>query len=129
MRNHRLIAIALVAFVAVGSCAATEMIFRGKTTTEWIAALSSDNLELQISAAWSLGEIGEHAVAAVPALIAATGDMNPAVRHNSIEALGKIGPGAVGAVPTLLQLMTNPAQPDFSQDPEQQRLRLLGCSS
>jgi hypothetical protein len=108
MRNHRLIAAILVALVAAGSCAATEMVFNGKTTTEWIAALASDSLEVQISAAWSLGEIGEHAVVAVPALLAATGDMNPAVRYNSIEALGKIGPGAAAAVPALLQLMTNP---------------------
>ncbi len=69
MRNHRLMAVVLVALVAVGSCSATEMIFNGKTTTEWIAALASDNLEVQISAAWSLGEIGEHAVVAVPALL------------------------------------------------------------
>ncbi len=108
MHRKAITATLIVLVAATSSWADTEMVFNGKTTTQWIEALSSDSLEVRISAAWSLGEIGEHAVRAIPALLGAINDQNAAVRGNSVEALGKIGPGAASAVPTLIGLLTSP---------------------
>lgn len=95
--------------IAAGSQAqAWEWTYQGKTTSQWIEALKSNDAGLRFTAAWALGEIGEHAVAAVPALIEAFKDEHRNVRWNSLEAVGKIGPGATAAIPALTEILKHP---------------------
>jgi len=50
-------------------------------------------------------DIGPEAKVAVPALIEALKDHDPAVRRNAAWALGDIGPEAKAAIPTLIELL------------------------
>ena len=58
---------------------------------------------VHVMAAWTLGNIGEGAVDAVPALMQALKDQNPDVRNNAAWALAKIGEDAVPALIQALQ--------------------------
>ncbi len=95
----------LMCLAAPAQLRAAEMIYQGKTTTQWIELLKSNDPGMRLSAAWALGEIGPHAVAAVPALIAVFTDQNTNARWNALEAVGKIGPGAAQAVPDLIEVL------------------------
>ena len=53
----------------------------------------------------ALGGIGKGSTNAVPTLIQALQDPDPAVRRAAVFALGKVGKGAV---PTLIQALQNP---------------------
>jgi len=84
------------------------MIYQGRTTSQWIEALKSNDPGLRVSAAWALGEIGPEAAGAVPLLIEAFRDQHPAARWNAVEAVGKIGPTAAQAVPPLIEALKDP---------------------
>jgi HEAT repeat protein len=67
-----------------------------------MAALKSDNADLQRNAALALAEVGSHAAAAVPVLIEALGDSDAVVRAAAAHALGEIGPAARDATEKLI---------------------------
>jgi HEAT repeat protein len=75
-----------------------------------IAVLNGPNWDMRVCAAESLGSIGPRARAAVPALIRAIEQPDPAdrvevlIRH-AARALGRIGPDAEAAVPALNRLL------------------------
>jgi HEAT repeat protein len=72
----------------------------------------------QEAAADALGRIG---AAAVPELVVALENSDPAVRHKAVGVLGRIGPDATAAVPSLVKLLNDP-------DPEVRKatVRTLG---
>ncbi len=67
-----------------------------------MAALQDDHVATRLAAVRALAEAGTAAVAAVPALVAATGDET--VADLAVWALGEVGPAAAAAVPQLLAL-------------------------
>jgi len=69
-----------------------------------IELLRSKRPRMRARAADALGQRGEPAAAAVPALTAALGDPDGRVRASAALALGNIGPAARGAVPKLRAL-------------------------
>jgi len=65
--------------------------------------LSSEDPEIQVSAAYSLSQMGPRAKGAVPALIAALDSSRPEVRDAAARVLGEIGPEAEAAVESLIR--------------------------
>ena len=78
---------------------------RGRPLHELIADLKADAPQVRNAAAYDIAGLGPSAKAAVPALIEALDDPDPAVRFPVTVALGEIGPGAAAAVPKLKQMM------------------------
>ena len=64
-----------------------------------------ENWTEQEAAADALGRIG---AAAVPSLVDALANPDPAVRHKSVAVLGRMGPEAAAAVPALIKLLDDP---------------------
>jgi HEAT repeat protein/lysophospholipase L1-like esterase len=71
-----------------------------------VQALGSDDPYVTAFAAWRLGNIGERAAPAVPALVGTLGQ--PGVYAVTYGALARIGPGAVEAVPALVAELASP---------------------
>jgi HEAT repeat protein len=65
--------------------------------------LSSDDPEIQASAANALSRMGPKAKGAVPALIAALDSSRPEVRDAAAQVLGEIGPEAEAAMESLIR--------------------------
>jgi len=78
---------------------------------EWTAQLGDLGLRTsaRANAAFQLGITGAGAGAAVPALTAALGDPERAVRRAAAEALGRMGPAASSALPALRQALNDPS--------------------
>jgi HEAT repeat protein len=64
--------------------------------------------EVRAKAAAMIARIGPPAKAAVPALIKALGDDDPATRSEVLMALGAIGPDAQAAVPAVIKALHDP---------------------
>ena len=73
-----------------------------------IKALQHKNSQVRRAAAGKLGEIGEDAKDAVPALTIALQDESRDVRTSAAGALGAIGISAIDAVPALIKTLQNP---------------------
>ncbi|HEY9507098.1 MAG TPA: HEAT repeat domain-containing protein [Gemmatimonadales bacterium] len=82
-----------------------EPVSRGRPLSEWIADLKAAAPATRNGAAYEIAGLGPAAKPAVPALIAALDDPDPAVRFPVTVALGEIGPDAADAVPRLKQMM------------------------
>ena len=80
-----------------------------KTVSEWIESLKDNDLSARITAAVALGDTGEEAKAAVPALIEALKDQESEVRAMTALALGKFGEEAKAAVPALIEALKDEA--------------------
>jgi HEAT repeats len=78
----------------------------GKTVGYWIDVLKTPNSRVKdrIKAVRALGNVGDAAPAALPALIAALDDKDPKVRAEAVLAVGKSGTNAAAAVPRLEEL-------------------------
>ena len=66
------------------------VVYQGKTLEQWIEALKDKDVNVRREAAEALGELGEKAVKAVPALTQALKDKDEKVRKAAKEALEKI---------------------------------------
>jgi hypothetical protein len=99
------LAIVLTAGSAAAQTSAKEPEARGRPLSEWITDLKAAAPVIRNAAAYEIAGMGPAAVAAVPALIEALDDPEPAVRFPVTVALGEIGPGAAAAVPRLKQMM------------------------
>ena len=73
-----------------------------------IKALQHKNSQVRRAAAGKLGEIGEDAKDAVPALTIALQDESRDVRTSAAGALGAIGKSAIDAAPALIKTLQNP---------------------
>src|SRR5262249_18833645 len=98
---------------AKGSAAVSDLI---ECLKERTAISRGEGGQLRERAARSLGRLGEHAKAAIPALSDMLKDSDRSARKAAAEALGSIGPEAVLAVPKLRDLAKNdPALADVAQ--------------
>jgi hypothetical protein len=77
---------------AKDSAAVHEVLLRNLKDVEW---------NVQLEAAWALGNLGPSAEFAVPALTESLRDAEWNVREASAQALGRVGPSARAAVPAL----------------------------
>jgi HEAT repeat protein len=104
-------ALSLLFLLATGSAfaqspsGAKEPVSKGRPLSEWIADLKGAAPSTRNAAAYEIASMGPAAAAAVPALIEALGDPDPAVRFPVTVALGEMGPAAKAAVPRLQQMM------------------------
>jgi HEAT repeat protein len=73
----------------------------GRPLSEWVADLKALSPQTRNAAAYEIAGLGPAAAAAVPALIEALADSQPAVRFPVTVALREIGPAAKAAVPAL----------------------------
>jgi HEAT repeat protein len=64
----------------------------------------------QEAALQALGRFGPAALAAVPTIVQALGDPNPAIKVAAVQALAQIGPDAMSAVPSLLPILVRGSQ-------------------
>jgi hypothetical protein len=83
----------------------SEPVSRGRPLSEWVADLKAAAPSVRNAAAYEIASLGPAAKPAVPALIQALDDPDPAVRFPVTVALGEIGPDAAAAVPRLKQMM------------------------
>jgi HEAT repeat protein len=88
-----------------GAPAGKEPVSQGRPLSEWIVDLKAAAPVVRNGAAYEIAGMWPAAAAAVPALIEALDDPNPAVRFPVTVALGEIGPAAAPAVPRLKQMM------------------------
>jgi len=72
-----------------------------------IAALKSGDESSRLTAIDSIGQEGEKAADAVPALTALLEDPSPIVRAHAVRSLGEIGAAAKPAVPALAKLISD----------------------
>jgi HEAT repeat protein len=104
-------ALTLILALAAGRASAQnaasgqEPVSRGRPLSEWVADLKGAAPATRNAAAYEIASMGPAAKAAVPALIEALGDPDPAVRFPVTVALGEIGPDAAAAVPRLKEMM------------------------
>src|SRR5262249_61188637 len=112
-QSARLAAVEAVALLgAKGTAAVADLV---ECLKEKTAAGRGDGGQLRERAARSLGKLGEHAKAAIPALSDMLKDPDRNARRVAAEALGSIGPEAVLAVPKLRDLAQNdPALADVA---------------
>lgn len=90
------LSLAVVSFIGCGGPAKPKIDVQAQ-----ISELSSPDAEKRQNACIALGEAGEGAAPAVPALIPLLKDKDPLVRRLAAYALGMIGPKAKAAVPAL----------------------------
>lgn len=69
---------------------ADELVYQGRSLSIWMANVNHSDLEERVTAIRTLGEIGPDAKEAIPTLITAARDQDPAVRFWAIRALGQI---------------------------------------
>lgn len=100
-----LLALATGSASAQSAAGGAEPASRGRPLSEWIADLKAAAPSVRNAAAYEIASMGSSAKAAVPALIEALDDPDPAVRFPVTVALGEIGPGAEAAVPRLQKMM------------------------
>src|SRR5262249_8176145 len=67
--------------------------FLGRSASQWTADLASRDASVRRSATFALSQLGERAVAGVPALVRLLGDPDPGVREGAAFALGQIRQG------------------------------------
>jgi HEAT repeat protein len=82
-----------------------EPVSKGRPLSEWVADLKGAAPATRNAAAYEIASMGPAAAAAVPALIEALDDPDPAVRFPVTVALGELGAAAKAAVPRLQQMM------------------------
>jgi HEAT repeat protein len=100
-----LLALATGSASAQNAAGVKEPVSRGRPLSEWIADLKAAAPSVRNAAAYEIASMGPAAKAAVPALIEALDDPDPAVRFPVTVALGEIGADAVAAVPRLQKMM------------------------
>ena len=100
-----LLALATGSVSAQNAAGGQEPVSRGRPLSEWIAELKAAAPSVRNAAAYEIASMGPAAKAAVPALIQALDDPDPAVRFPVTVALGEIGADAAAAVPRLQQMM------------------------
>lgn len=100
-----LLALSTGSVSAQSTAGGKEPISRGRPLSEWIADLKAAAPSVRNAAAYEIASMGPAAKAAVPALIEALDDPDPAVRFPVTVALGEIGADAAAAVPRLQQMM------------------------
>jgi HEAT repeat protein len=101
----RLIHLAAAALLLAAPAAAQqEPSFQGRPLRSWVADLKAPAPLTRSSAAYAISSMGPSAKAAVPALIQALNDGEPAVRFPVCVALREIGPAASAAVPKLQEV-------------------------
>ncbi len=82
-----------------------EPMSRGKTVSQWVELLKSQDPAERAMAANALEEIGPEAATAVPALTDALRDKEWEIRGMAASALGSIGPKAKDAMPALVEAL------------------------
>jgi hypothetical protein len=86
--------------------ASKEPVAVGRTLSQWVVDLQEAAApQSRNAAAYEISGMGPAAAPAVPALITALDDPDPAVRFPVTVALGEIGPAAKAAVPRLKKMM------------------------
>jgi len=86
--------------------ASKEPVADGRTLSQWVVDLKEAAApQTRNAAAYEISGMGPAAAPAVPALITALDDPDPAVRFPVTVALGEIGPAAKAAVPRLKKMM------------------------
>ncbi len=105
MRKNRLCTLLAVAILA--GAAGCGRNYYDAVITKRIAQLEDKEASTRVNAAWSLGQMGERAASAVPALIEALKDSDPEVRATAAGALYEMGPKAEMAVPRLIETMAD----------------------
>jgi HEAT repeat protein len=98
---RRLLLGAFVATFAFGCHAQPPPLTGGKPVAHWVAAMHEPDARLRKTAVFKLGNVGPADAAAFPAVVAALGDREPAVRRAAIVALVKFGEQAQDAASTL----------------------------
>lgn len=83
------------------------MMVGGKPISHWLTACKDPNPKLRKTAVAKLGNVGTAYPAALPAVIGALNDSDPAVRCEAILALVRSGPAANEAIPTLTDMKRN----------------------
>ncbi len=76
----------------------TEPAIAGIPLSDWVERLHSDNVRVRANACRDLGQLGEEAKAAIPALIDCLGRMELVPRALFVKTLADIGPSAVPAL-------------------------------
>ena len=64
-----------------------EATYFGRTVSQWIEDLDSDDWQSRVSAAWAVSEIGPPAAEAVPSLLRMVGDENANLRLLAAQGL------------------------------------------
>jgi HEAT repeat protein len=103
MRHLR--ALGLLILLAVFGCGRSPATLAGgKPVAHWVEALHDRDVKLRKKAAFKLGNVGPADPAALPALVGALDDPDPAVRSEVILALIKFGSAARDTLPRLTEM-------------------------
>jgi len=95
--------------------ASKEPVADGRTLSQWVVDLKEAAApQTRNAAAYEISGMGPAAAPAVPALITALDDPDPAVRFPVTVALGEIGPAAKAAVPRLKKMMEEEMNDDIA---------------
>ncbi len=107
---------ALLAAVLLAApvAAQQEPSFQGRPLHAWVADLKAPAPVTRSAAAYAISSMGPSGKPAVPALIEALGDSEPAVRFPVCVALREIGPAAAAAVPKLQEVQENDRNDDVA---------------
>src|SRR3954449_13259169 len=100
--------------LAAPAAAQQEPSFQDRPLRAWVAELKAPAPQTRSAAAYSISSMGPSAKSAVPALIEALGDSEPAVRFPVCVALREIGPAAATAVPKLTEVRDNDRNDDVA---------------
>src|SRR6476619_4211863 len=94
---RRLACLALLMVAGLGRADgfADDLRYRGKTLTEWLQQLKSDDRAVSLAASRALVYVGPEAQEAAPALLMALKNDDPVVRDRVADALSRIGKDAV----------------------------------
>jgi HEAT repeat protein len=95
----------LVAPPAFAQGSSVEPTFQDRPLSAWVEDLTGLAPYTRNRAAYAIGGMGAAAAPAVPALIKALSDPEPAVRFPVCIALREIGPAAKEAVPALMKAL------------------------
>jgi HEAT repeat protein len=111
----RTIYVALAAMLVAAPAAAQQQLsYEGRPLSAWIKDLKAPAPQSRSAAAYAISGMGAAAKSAVPALIEALSDSEPAVRFPVCVALREIGPPAAAAVPKLQELQDNDRSDDVA---------------
>jgi len=98
-----LLGLAFVTGISVSARSEDATKIGGKSASDWVAALKSDDSNVCSEAFVAIELFGPAARGAVPALIDALDDPRQNVQFGAAEALREIGPNAVAAAPALVR--------------------------
>ena len=98
----------------------------GKPASYWVRAVHDPNVSLRKQAVVKLGNIGPADEAALPAVLAALRDREPAVRKEAILALLKFGHAGREALATLDDLQERDPDPKVRRYAGKVRKKLAG---